>query len=147
MPQSTHTEPVKAPFQFIWDLLINKMYDPRDHVPGVTDVHILEDDRANGRMLRKMFLNNPMVGDMAIVEEITWDLAERILTLTIVEHPSHTGIIINHVEVVSEGECLLTYKMDWKFKGEGEDPLAALHVKPAVLNSVKVIEAAAAKAA
>ena len=103
MPQSSHTEPVKAPFQLIWDQLLHKVYDPRNFVPGVSEVHILEDDRANNRVLRKMCLNNPM-GQIVVVENITWDEAERIVTFTIVDHPSHTGNVINQVETVGEGE-------------------------------------------
>ena len=34
--------------------------------------------------------------------------------------------------------------MDWKFKGEGEDPMAAMSIKPAVVKSVQIMEEAAA---
>ena len=139
MPTYSHTENVKAPFQLIWDILLYKACDPRNFVPGVTEVQILEDDRANNRVVRKIFGTNPMGGQMIVVENVTWDEAERIFTFTLVEHPSHTGAITNQVDTVGEGEYSLTYKMDWKFKGEGEDPLTAIHVKPAVIKTVQII--------
>ena len=83
------------------------------------------------------------MGQIVIVENITWDEATRNVIFTLIEHPSHTGTVTNQVEVTESGEFLLTYTMDWKFKGEGEDPLAAMSVKPAVIKSVQIIEEAA----
>ncbi len=89
-----------------------------------------------------MCINSPK-GPIVVVENITWDETARLVTFAIVEHPSHTGVVTNQVEVTPEGQFLLTYTMDWKFQGEGEDPLAAMSIKPAVIKSVQVIEEAA----
>ena len=122
---------------------MHKVYDPRNFVPGVTEVEILEDDKEHQRVIRKMVLSNPK-GTVNIVEEITWDEAEHLVVFKIIEHPSHTGSVINKVDIKGENDYELTYWMDWKFKGEGEDPLAAMTPKPAVIKSVQVMEAAAA---
>ena len=143
MPNTEHTEPVKAPLSIIWEQLMHKVYDPRNFLPGVTEVEILEDDKDHQRIIRKMVLSNPK-GSMTIVEEITWDEAEHLVVFTIVEHPSHTGTVINKVGIKGENDYELTYRMDWKFKGEGEDPMAEMSIKPAVIKSVQIMEAAAA---
>ncbi len=50
--------------------------------------------------------------------------------------------MINRVDVKGENENELTYEMDWKFKGEGEDPMDGTVIKGAVIKSVQIIEAA-----
>ena len=64
---------------------------------------------------------------MTVLEEITWDEATHLVDFRIIEHPTHTGNVINKldVRVNEEGkeEVWVTFKMDWKFKGEGPDPL------------------------
>ena len=143
MPKSEHSEPVKASLSIIWDQLVHKIYDPRNFVPGVTDVQILEDDKEHHRVIRRMVISNPK-GDNVIVEEITWDEATHLVVFKLIEHPSHTGSVINRVDIKGENDYVLTYRMEWTFKGEGEDPLAAMSVKPAVIKTVQVIEAEAA---
>ena len=66
----------------------------------------------------------------------------RSIVFKIIEHPSHTGQVINRVDVKGENEYELTYEMDWKFKGEGEDPMDGTVIKGAVIKSVQIIEAA-----
>ncbi len=90
MPQSEHSEPVKAPLSIIWEQLIKKVYDPRNFLQGVSEVEILEEDRENQRIIRKMVLQTPK-GDLTIVEEITWDESTHFIVFKIIEHPSHTG--------------------------------------------------------
>ena len=124
---------------------MHKVYDPRNFVPGVLEVAILEDDSANKRVLRKMVLNNLV----NVVEEITWDEEKRLVDFKLIEHPTHTGNVINRVDVKGENEFVLFYAMDWTFKGEGVDPIAhaGSNIKPAVIKSVQMMEAAAAAAA
>ena len=79
-------------------------------------------------------------GPITILEEIVWDEATHTVDFRILEHPSHTGNVINRIDKSSEGELLLTFEMDWKFKGEGPDPMEGLIIKNAVCSSVKHIE-------
>ncbi len=109
---------------------------------GVTEVEILEDHKDQARVVRKMVLNHPKMGPMVIIEDIQWDEPNRLIVFKIIEHPSHTGQVINRVDVKGENEYELTYEMDWKFKGEGEDPMDGTVIKGAVIKSVQIIEAA-----
>ena len=135
MPKVEHSEPVRAPLSVIWEQLIHKVYDPRNFLPGKIEVEILEDDKEHQRVIRKMIMSTPK-GDMTIVEEITWDESTHQVVFKIIEHPSHTGTMINVVDVKGENDYVLTFRMDWTYIGEGEDPLAAITPKPAVLKSV-----------
>ena len=82
---------------------------------------------------------------MTIVEEITWDEATHLVDFKIIEHPSHTGNVINKIEIKTNAdtgaeEIWLTYEMRWDFKGEGEDPLQGMMIKNAVASSIQYIE-------
>ncbi len=84
---------------------------------------------------------------MKIVEEIVWDDATYLVDFRILEHPSHTGNVTNKIEKHEDGDLYLTYEMKWDFKGEGPDPMASMTIEKAVVNSIKVIEEAAAAGA
>ena len=97
MPHSAHTAKINAPLAFVWEQLINKIYHPDRFLIGVTDVEILEDDAANHRVVRKMKLNTGKL-EITTIEEITWDDATYFVDFKILEHPSHTGNVINQIE-------------------------------------------------
>ena len=144
MPHSAHSAKVNAPIEIVWEQLISKVYHPDRFLVGVTGVEILEDDCANHRVVRKMLLNTGKM-EMKIVEEIVWDEANHIIDFRILEHPSHTGNVINKIEKNENGDLYLTYEMKWDFKGEGADPIPKETIVKAVENSIKVIEQAATK--
>ena len=144
MPHSAHSAKVNAPIEIVWEQLISKVYHPDRFLVGVTGVEILEDDSANHRVVRKMLLNTGKM-EMKIVEEIVWDEANHIIDFRILEHPSHTGNVINKIEKNENGDLYLTYEMKWDFKGEGADPIPKETIVKAVENSIKVIEQAATK--
>ena len=145
MPHSAHSAKVNAPLSIVWEQLLSKVYHPDRFLVGVTAVEILEDDPANSRVVRKMLLNTGKM-EMKIVEEITWDEATHVIDFRILEHPSHTGNVINKIEKQEDSgdDLILTYEMKWDFKGDGADPMPKEAIVKAVENSVKVIEQAAA---
>ena len=144
MPHSAHSAKVNAPLSVVWEQLISKVYHPDRFLIGVNGVEILEDDAANRRVIRKMALNAGGK-EMVIVEEIVWDEATHVVDFRILEHPSHTGNVINKIEKDENGDLILTYEMRWDFKGEGDDPMGGMVINKAVENSIKVIEEAAKK--
>ena len=147
MPQSAYSQKINAPLSLVWEQLVNKVYHPENFVPGVSDVQILEDGPGS-RAVRQMSITTPK-GVLTIVEEITWDEATRLVDFRIIEHPSHTGNVINRVDIKTnesgEEELWLTYEMNWAFKGEGADPMEGLIIKGAVVKSIEFIEAQQAK--
>ena len=141
MPQLQFSAILKAPVGHVWTQLVNKVYHPELFLPGVQEVKILEDGPGN-RAVRQMTLNGPH-GQMVILEEITWDESTHIVDFRILEHPSHTGNVINRIDLKKEGdsdEVWLTYEMNWVFKGEGADPLESMNLKVPVLKSIEYIE-------
>ena len=116
---------------------MHKVYDPTKFVPGSSNVQIVEDDKVNNKVIRRMTMANPK-GEFTILEEITWDEPSHLITFKLLEHPTHTGEVINRVDILGENDYVLYYKMDWTFKGQGDDPLAlaGMAIKPAVIKSV-----------
>ena len=86
----------------------------------------------------------PPTKEIEIVEEILWDEATGLVDFILIDHPSHTGHLTNKVEVRTneEGqeEVWVTFRMEWIFKGEGEDPLGADMIKGGVVKTVAYIE-------
>ena len=111
-------------------------------MPGVSDVKVLKKGPGN-RVVRQMTIGPPTttsIDRFALTEEITWDDVAHVVDFRIMEHPTHTGDVYNRVEVKENGEIWLTFEMDWKFKGEGPDPLAAMTMEAPVKKSVDYIE-------
>ena len=97
MPHSAHTAKVNAPLAIVWEQLVSKIYHPERFLIGVTGVEILEDDAANRRVVRKMKLDTGKL-EITTIEEITWDDSTHFIDFKILEHPSHTGNVINKIE-------------------------------------------------
>ena len=117
-----------APLPVIWEQLIYKIYHPEKYIKGVSDVKILEDDSANHRVIRQMKVTTPTIS-YVVLEEITWDESKLLMDFKSIEHPTHTGNVINRVDIKNDNEYWLTYEMRWAFKGEGADPLDPIIIK------------------
>ncbi len=90
-------------------------------------------------MVLKLGPNN-----VTIVEEIFWSEPDGVVDFRIMEHTSHTGNVLNKLHKSESGELLLTFEMNWVFKGEGPDPLGTtMDMSKPVLGTAKVIEEAA----
>ena len=105
-------------------------------------MHVLEEGPGD-RVVRRMTIG----GKITVLEEITWDKTTWTVDFRLLEHPSHSGNVINRVDIKQseesdEQEYWLTYEMRWKYEGEGEDPLAGMKMNGAVESSIKVIEKA-----
>lgn len=146
MPQSEYSAVAKVPLSFAWEQFLHKVYHPEKFV-GATDVKIHEDGPGN-RCIREMTLTPAPDKSMKVLEEITWDEATYIVDFRILEHPSHTGNVINKLDVKKndkgEDEVWVTFRMDWAFKGEGPDPVQ-LKIQGAVDKSISVMESAYAE--
>ena len=107
----------------------------------MTDVIIHEDSTSQGinRVIREMTVG----GSLKVLEEITWDKEALLVDFKIIEHPSHTGNVLNKVEIKKnesdQDEHWLTFNMNWVFKGEGPDPVSAELIKVGVTNTLESI--------
>lgn len=143
MPLLKHSAQAKTTLSVAWEQFLLKARSPEKFVPGVTDVEILEEGPVN-RIVRKMSISMPH-GKITVVEEIVWDNENHTVDFRLLEHPTHTGNVLNIIEKRENGEIWITFIMDWKFKGEGNDPIPEDIIQRAVMNTVKEIEAAASK--
>lgn len=98
MTVTEHSEIVKASFETIWEQLLLKVYHPEKFIPGVSDVEIIETGPGD-RVIRKMKVTFPTGLELNLLEKITWDRDSRTLNFTIIEHPTHSGNVINRVEI------------------------------------------------
>lgn len=142
MVKSEYSGLVKAPLAIVWQELVEKVRRPDKFLKGVTNPQILEEGPGD-RVIRRMTVNLPGKPEINLVEEIVWSEAELYVDFRIIEHPSHTGNVINKIEKHDDGTLWLTFIMDWKFKGEGPDPMEGLHVKGGVESTIQHIESVA----
>ncbi len=142
MPTSEYSSVTKVPLSYAWKQFLVKVYHPEAFV-GATNVKIHEDGPGT-RCVREMTIG-PEGKQMTVLEEITWDEATHLVDFRILEHPSHTGNVINKLDVKvneeAKEEVWVTFKMDWKFKGEGPDPLT-MKIQGAVEKTISVMESA-----
>ena len=96
MPHLAQTAKVNAPLAIAWEQLVSKIHHPERFWPVKPSVEILEDDAANRRVVRKMKLDTGKL-EITTIEEITWDEASHFIDFKILEHPSHTGNVINKI--------------------------------------------------
>ncbi len=138
MPLSEYSGLANASLDHIWEHLVDKVRHPDRYLKGITDILILEEGPGN-RVIRRMTINFPGKPPMTVLEEITWNEADHLVDFKILEHPSHTGNVINRIDKHEDGTLWLTYRMDWKFKGEGPDPMEGMNIKGAVDSSLDSI--------
>ena len=114
------------------------MYHPEKFLPNFSGVEILEDGPGH-RAVRRMTIG----AAITVLEEITWDESTHTVVFRCIEHPTHSGDVINIFEKkqTEDGkeELWLTYKMNWTYKLEGDDPMSGMKLEGAVAGSIKQI--------
>ena len=157
--RASHEEVVDAPYQVLFDLLVDKVYHPERAVPGVSNTRILNDGGAEAGVERKMF-NSGKNSD--IHEIITWQDTTRsdgtrycIVTFKMLSDPKLEGTVTNEAwEVIEEGGAKVThlkYEMKWDFQEacpvEARTPPFPAGAAPVMRGAVLMMKGAAEKAA
>ena len=126
---------VNASLEKVWQHLILKIEKPKNFVPDVSDVLILE--KKEDFVIRKMTITT---------EENATTLVEKInfvpykVRFQLLEHPKFDGYVDNDVKFISDNETEVTFTINWKDKITKFEFDNLEMVKSAVLKTKKYIE-------
>lgn len=124
MRKITYSSEVHAALDTVWNLLIEKVEQPQNYMPGVTHSRILQ-HYGNG-VLREIKGEG-----MLIKEKVVIDKAHGEIHYFLLEHPHFTGRVVNRVVASSVqspvAPQVLTVEVDWTPKDEeGERMVQAI---------------------
>jgi len=101
---------INAPVQEIWDVLIDRVFNPQKYLTGVLEFTLQDQGQT---LIRKM---QTTLGE--IVERIVIDFKNLIITSEIIEHPTFEGSSVNQI-IPSEDQSnfsLTAFIKNWKPK-------------------------------
>lgn len=120
MRQISYEANIHAPREKLWKLLLDRVENPRDSVPGLLDVRIIE--RYDGGLLREV-----MTQGMTVRERVTIDEPKRMITYTMVDHPLFSGRVVTHMVPASVQSPVaplrLTMTVEWVPKDDAAERL------------------------
>lgn len=151
---ASHEEVVRAPFEVVRGLLVDKLYRPERSIPGIQNVRIIRDSKdGNEGIERKMFQS--LRGE-DIHELITWKSGvDHILqTFTLLSDSQLEGSVTNEATAIEPGVTRIRYAMNWVYRrdvadGDRRAPFpdaGAGVIRGAVINMKAAAEATAAAA-
>lgn len=133
---------VQAPTATVWQILLDKVWEPQKHTPAIESIEILERD-GDASCLRKMTTRN-----LEVVERITIDAERWTIVSEYVEHPRYTGTFTKLLSPPQnpDGYPTLTFSLSWASKDPDVDVpnLDSLALK-GVKHAKQVAEAQALK--
>jgi hypothetical protein len=111
MPYGSHSTPIDAPREVIWEHFLDKAHRPHKYIPyEVLDFKIHE-QFPNG-ILREI-----RTAEMHMIERVVFDKEAGTATFTLVDHPIYEGVLTNGVSPStpeSNGRPVVTYTIDLK---------------------------------
>lgn len=126
---------VNASLEKVWKHLLLKIEMPKNFVPGVSDVLILE--KNEDHVTRKMTITTEG-NATTLVEKITF--VPYKVRFLLIEHPKFDGYVDNDIQFISENETEMTFTINWKDKTTQSEFNNLEMVKNAVLKSKTYIE-------
>lgn len=129
------TTTVNASLELTWKNLLDKIDNPQNFVPGVSDVIISE--KNTDFVLRQMTVTNDM-GSTILKEKITFEPYK--VRFLLLDHPKLEGYVDNDIKAISDNETEMTFtihRIDKTTKMEINDFEL---VKNAVLKTKNYIE-------
>jgi hypothetical protein len=130
-----YTTSVNASLELTWKNLLDKIDNPQNFVPGVSDVIISE--KNTDFVLRQMTVTNDK-GSIILKEKITFEPYK--VRFLLLDHPKLEGYVDNDIKAISDKETEMTFTIHWI------DKVAKLEindfelVKNAVLKTKNYIE-------
>ncbi len=117
-----HSEVVAAPFDIVWGLLIEKVFLPTKHVPGVSAVTVVNDDGPTKGVERRMV--HAVKGE--IHELITYssdvdpttNRRKGLVTFKMLSDPLLEGVVLNEAHELEDGSTEVAYTMNWRFQSQ-----------------------------
>jgi len=128
------TMSINAPMQEIWDVLVDRIFNPQKYLTGVLDFSLQE----QGQMLiRKM---QTTLGE--VIERIVIDVKNKIITSEIIQHPVFEGSTVNRIIPTEEQTpfSLIAFIKKWKPKDPNSEHGDFTSVKEELLVTKKIAE-------
>lgn len=132
MTEATFTIDVQAPVDKIWSILIDKIRNPHNYVPNVTEVEILSDDETEVRRRMK-------VRGIELNEKILIDPDHQTVTFVLVDHPDFYGEIRNIISGPDDAP-FLTFSGGWTCHDGSPGPDLQTAFQDAVLKTKVMAE-------
>jgi multisubunit Na+/H+ antiporter MnhE subunit len=129
------TTTVNASLELTWKNLLDKIYNPQNFVPGVSDVIISE--KNTDFVLRQMTVTNDM-GSTILKEKITFEPYK--VRFLLLDHPKLEGYVDNDIKAISDNETEMTFTIHWIDKTTKMEINDFELVKNAVLKTKNYIE-------
>lgn len=119
----------------VWKHLLQKIENPTNFVPGVSNVQILE---KNDTFVTRQMTVTTTENSTILKEKITF-IPYKVRFL-LVEHPKLEGYVDNDIKFVSENETEMTFTINWKDKSTQAEINNLEMAKNAVLKTKLYIE-------
>jgi hypothetical protein len=129
------TTTVNASLELTWKNLLDKIDNPQNFVPGVSDVIISE--KNTDFVLRQMTITNDM-GSTILKEKITFEPYK--VRFLLLDHPKLEGYVDNDIKAISDNETEMTFSIHWIDKTTKIEINDFELVKNAVLKTKNYIE-------
>jgi hypothetical protein len=130
-----YTTTVNASLELTWKNLLDKIDNPQNFVPGVSDVIISK--KNTDFVLRQMTVTNDM-GSTILKEKITFEPYK--VRFLLLDHPKLEGYVDNDIKAISDNETEMTFSIHWIDKTTKMEINDFELVKNAVLKTKKYIE-------
>ena len=99
---------VNASLELTWKNLLDKIDNPQNFVPGVSNVIISE--KNTDFVLRQMTVTNDM-GSTILKEKITFEPYK--VRFLLLDHPKLEGYVDNDIKAISDNETEMTFTIHW----------------------------------
>jgi len=126
---------VNASLELTWENLLDKIENPQNFVPGVSDVIISE--KNTDFVLRQMTVTNDK-GSTILKEKITFEPYK--VRFLLLDHPKLEGYVDNDLKAISDKETEMTFTIHWIDKVTKLEINDFELVKNAVLKTKNYIE-------
>jgi len=130
-----YTTTVNASLELTWKNLLDKIDNPQNFVPGVSDVIISE--KNTDFVLRQMTVTNDK-GSTILKEKITFEPYK--VRFLLLDHAKLEGYVDNDIKAISDKETEMTFTIHWIDKVTKLEINDFELVKNAVLKTKNYIE-------
>lgn len=115
MRQISFSAEVHAPFETLWELLLERIEHPKEYLPGAGDARIIE--RHDDFLVREVRAHG-----LVLKEEVTVDKGKGEIRYLLLEHPLFSGTVIQRAVPASRQSPVspvhLSMVVDWVPKNE-----------------------------
>ena len=126
---------VNAPFEVLWETLMDEVENPHLYNPNIKGVEVLE--RFHDGILRVV-----SVPDADVREKVTFDYRKGEIESSLVGHPSLVGTIMKAVRPVpNQSDChMLESELEWQSIDTRVDTMVRRNIERFVMNGLNEVK-------